>query len=113
MGEAVQEVGRVENELTDRLACAFRDYSAARRRADRYRTAILPRAQEAYELSRKAYAGGVFEYLRVLEAQRAVAQANLEYVRALGEAWRTAGAISGLTLEDHWPPVPFPRLDKE
>jgi cobalt-zinc-cadmium efflux system outer membrane protein len=66
----------------------------------------LPRAQEAYELSRKAYAGGVFEYLRVLEAQRAVAQANLEYVRALGEAWRTAGAISGLTLEDHWPPLP-------
>lgn len=106
VGVAVQEVGRVENELTDRLAGAFREYAAARRRADRYRTAILPRAQEAYELSRKAYAGGVFEYLRVLEAQRAVAQANLEYVRALGEAWKAAGAISGLTLEDHWPPAP-------
>lgn len=106
VGEAVQEVGRVENDLTDRLAGAFRDYAAARRRADRYRTAILPRALEAYDLSRKAYAGGVFEYLRVLEAQRAVAQANLEYVRALGEAWKAAGAISGLTLEDHWPPVP-------
>jgi len=113
VGEAVQEVGRVENDLTDRLAGAFRDYAAARRRADRYRTAILPRAQEAYELSRKAYAGGVFEYLRVLEAQRAVAQANLEYVRALGEAWKAAGAISGLTLEDHWPPVPFPRPGKQ
>lgn len=116
IGEAVQQVGRVENELTDRLAGAFRDYAAARQRADRYRTAILPRAQEAYELSRKAYAGGVFEYLRVLEAQRAFAQARLEYIRALGEAWRAAGAISGLTLEDHWPPVlhtPSPAPRKE
>jgi cobalt-zinc-cadmium efflux system outer membrane protein len=103
VGEAVQEVGRVENELTDRVAGAFRDYAAARQRAERYRTAILPRAKEAYELSVKAYQGGLFEYLRVLEAQRAVAQANLEYIRALGEAWKAAAAISGLTLEERWP----------
>lgn len=105
VGEAVQEVGRVENDLTDRLATAFRDFAAARQRAERYRTAILPKAQETYDLSVKAYKGGQFEYLRVLEAQRAVTQARLEAVRAAGEAWRAAGVISGLTLEDQWPPV--------
>jgi len=103
VAEAVQEVGRVENDLVERLATAFRDYSAAQERATRYRTAILPRAREAYELSLKAYQGGQFEYLRVLESQRSVAQARLEYVRAQGDSWRAASVISGLLLEEQWP----------
>ena len=53
----------------------------------------------------EAYQGGQFEYLRVLEAQRAVAQANLEYIRAIGDAWKAAAAISGLAFEDQWPPT--------
>lgn len=105
VGQAIQEVGLAENDLADRLAVAFRDFAAARRRAENYRTFVLPRAQQAYDLSARAYKGGLFEYLRVLEAQRSVTQARLEVVRSLGEAWRAAGVISGLTLEDQWPPV--------
>lgn len=103
VSEAIQQVGRVENDLVERLATAFRDFVAARLRAERYRDAILPRANETYELSLKAYKGGQFEYLRVLEAQRSVAQARLEYIRAQGDAWRGASVISGLVLEDYWP----------
>ncbi len=105
-GSAVQDVGRVENDLTDRLALAFRTYSAAKQRAGRYKTAILPRAEETYNLSLQAFKGGQFEYLRVLQAQRAVAEARLESNRALGEAWRSAGEISGLLLEEAWPTAP-------
>lgn len=79
IGEANQLVGRVENELSEKVATAFRDYASARQRAERYRESILPRAKVTYELSFKAYQGGQFEYLRVLEAQRAMAQANLDY----------------------------------
>lgn len=104
VAESVQEVGRVENDLIERLATAFRDYAAAHQRAERYRTAILPKARETYQLSLKSFQGGQFEYLRVLEAQRSVAQANLEYVRAQGDAWRAASLISGLSLEEHGPP---------
>ena len=104
--QAMQEIGRVENDLTDRVSTAIRDYASARRRAERYRDAILPRAKETYQLSAQAYQGGQFEYLRVLEAQRAVAQANLEYIRALGDAWKAAAALSGLAIEDNWPPTP-------
>ncbi len=104
--QAMQEIGRIENDLTDRVSQSMRDYASARRRAERYRTAILPRAKETYKLSRLAYQGGQFEYLRVLEAQRAVAQANLEYIRALGDAWKAAAKISGLAIEDHWPIAP-------
>lgn len=103
VGQAIQQVGRVENELTERLAIAFGGYASARQRAERFRTAILPKARETYKLSLEAYKGGQFQYLRVLEAQRTVAQADLEYNRALGEVWRAASEIAGLLLEEDWP----------
>ena len=109
LGMAIQQVGRVENDLADRLAAAFRTYNAARIRAERYRREILPRAEETLKLSLEAFKGGQFEYLRVIQAQRAVAEARLEYNRSLGEAWRAAGEISGLLLEEFWPgPPPGP-----
>jgi outer membrane protein, heavy metal efflux system len=109
LGEAVQEVSRVQADLADRLAAALRDYAAARERADQYRTKVLPLTKEAYDISLTAYKGGQFEYLQVLQAQRALAEANVEYVRTLGEAWRAASTLSGLLLEEAWshatPPV--------
>ncbi len=56
-----------------------------------------------------AYKGGQFEYLRVLEAQRAVGQANLDYNRILGELWRSAAEIAGLLLQEEWPVIPVPQ----
>ena len=106
LGRAVQNVGRVENDLAERIALAFRTYAAARERAERYRTEIVPRAEETYKLSTEAFRGGQFEYLRVIQAQRAVAEARLELNRSLGEAWRAAGEISGLLLEEAWPVLP-------
>ena len=106
VGEAVTEVGRVQNDLVGRLATSFGTYSAARQRAEKYKSAILPKAERSYQLSLKAFQGGQFEYLRVLQAQRAVAKARLEYLRSLGEAWRAATEIAGLMLEDQWPPAP-------
>lgn len=108
VGEAVNAVGRAENDLVGRLASSFATYAAARRRAEKYKSAILPKAEQSYQLSLKAYQGGQFEYLRVLQAQRAVAEARLGYLRSLGEMWRAASEIAGLTLEDQWPPAPAP-----
>lgn len=102
-GKARFEVTRVQNDLASRLATAFGQYSAAKQRADRYRTSIVPTATRSYELSMKAFKGGQFEYLRVIQAQRAISEANLEYIRALGDAWRSASEIAGLLLEDEWP----------
>jgi cobalt-zinc-cadmium efflux system outer membrane protein len=104
VGSAVQDVGRVQNDLAERVATTFRTYASAKQRADRYRTSIIPRATETFELSVKAFKGGQFEYLRVLQAQRTAAEARLEYNRSLGEAWRAAAELSGLLLEEAWPP---------
>lgn len=105
IGQASRQVNETENELIGRLATAFGDYAAAKERVDQYRTDILPDAQRAYQLSIQAFQGGEFQYLRVLQAQRTVAETNLEYVRALGEMWKAASDISGLLLEENWPNV--------
>lgn len=106
LARAVQEVTRVENDLVNRLAAVFGPYAAASQRAERYRISLLPNARRAYRLSLEAFRGGQFEYLRVIQAQRALAEANLDYLRALAEAWRAASAIAGLLLEEAWPAPP-------
>ncbi|QDU21348.1 TolC family protein [Urbifossiella limnaea] len=112
LGAAIQDVGRVENDLAERVAVAHRTYAASLKLAQQYRTDILPKAEETYRLSREAFKGGQFEYLRVIQAQRVVAEARLESVRALGEAWQAAAELSALLLEEWWPgpppPVPGP-----
>ena len=113
LGKATFEVTRVQNDLAGRLATAFGQYSASKIRADRYRTSILPTATKSYELSMKAFKGGQFEYLRVIQAQRTISEANLEYIRALGDAWRSASEIAGLLLEDEWPRPPTSLPDKK
>ena len=107
-GAAHQEIGRVENELAEQVAIAYRTYASSRQRAERYRTAILPRAEETYDLSLKAFRGGQFEYLRVLQAQRALAEARLEFNKTQAESWTAAAELSGLLLEEVWPPPAQP-----
>lgn len=98
------EIDSVRNSLIAKAATAFGQYDAARRRAVRYRDSILPDADQAYRLALAAFQGGQFEYLRVLQAQRAVAESRLEYLRALHELWSATCDIAGLTLEEHWQP---------
>jgi cobalt-zinc-cadmium efflux system outer membrane protein len=106
LGMAVQDVARAENDLAERVASALRTYSSALKLAGQYRADILPKAEETYRLSLEAFKGGQFEYLRVIQAQRVVAEARLEYNRALGEAWRSAADLSALLLEEWWPGLP-------
>ena len=106
LGMAIQNVGQVENELAARVATAYQTYAAARERAEVYRTDLIPRAEETYKLALAAFKGGQFEYLRVIQSQRSVAEARLEYNRSLGEAWRAAAELSGLLLEEWWPEPP-------
>jgi cobalt-zinc-cadmium efflux system outer membrane protein len=106
LGMAVRAVGQTENALAARVAAAHQTYAAARERAAVYQKELLPRADEALRLSAAAFKGGQFEYLKVIQAQRAAAEARLELNKALGEAWRAAAELSGLLLEESWPEPP-------
>ena len=101
VGSAAKEVQRVETDLTDRVAAAFRDYASARRRAERLAT-VRDKAEEAFRILSDPKNINVTAVQRLV-AQQAVAQARLDYARARGEAWRAASVISGLTLEETWP----------
>ena len=103
VSEALNEIARVQNDLAARTAAAFELYEAAKARADKYRTAIIPKAEKSLALAQKAYQGGQFDFLRVLQAQRAVAEARLEFIRSLGEVRKAAADIAGLMLEDQEP----------
>lgn len=106
LGEALNEIARVQNELSARTAAAFSAYDAAKARADKYRSAILPKAEKNLTLAMKAYQSGQFDYLRVLQAQRAVAETRLETIKSLGEQWKAASDIAGLMLDDNFPAAP-------
>lgn len=101
---AMQEVGRIENDLTERLATALREFAAARKRAEKYQ-AVVDRATQAQNIATEDQRRNLSP-LMVLELQRSARQARLERLRSLGDAWKAAAVISGLTIEDAWPPAP-------
>lgn len=103
VGTAAKEVDRVEADLTERVATAYRDYAAARRRAERL-AGVRAKAEEAFRLIAEEKNFN-FTTVQRLVAQQTVIQATLDQVRALGDAWRAASTLSGLTLEEQWPPT--------
>jgi cobalt-zinc-cadmium efflux system outer membrane protein len=110
LGAAIQEVSRVEYELSERVATSFRVYAAGNERAARYRNDVLPRAKKAVELTIEAVKLGQFNNLKVLVVERAVAEAALEHNKSLAEAWKSAAELSGMLLEEAWPPAPRPEV---
>lgn len=100
---ATLDVTRVQNNLAERVATAYRAYAAARERAELYKSTVIPKAEEAVRFLELQREKGVVEPLKVFVAQRTVVEAKLEYNRALGEAWRSAAELSGLLLEETWP----------
>lgn len=100
LGKAAYEVTRVQNDLTSRLATAHGAYAAAKERVQLYRKTIVPTAEKANQIAVDAYKAGGFDYLRVLQSQRVLTETRLDYLRALGSAWRAASELSGLLLEE-------------
>ena len=97
-------IARLDGIRKTRTAVAFREYAAAARRAEGLE-AMRDRADRAFQIIADPKNINVTAVQRLV-AQQAVAQARLEYARARGEAWRAAAVISGLTLEEAWPPLP-------
>lgn len=112
LGEAVAEVERVRTSVSGQLAVAYTGYTSALARVERYKSTIIPKSRESYILADTAYKAGLFDYIKLVTAQRAVAEANLELIKSQGEMWRAASEIAGLTLEDAWP-VPVKAPEKE
>lgn len=84
--------------LRMRLARTYRMYSDSKRAAERYRVEILPRARKAYDLYSGSYRDMAAAYPQVLIAQRNLAQAELDYVASVENAWLAATEIRGMLI---------------
>ena len=89
---AIKEVERIELDLQDRLAVAYRRYRNAAQQVQRYQASILPPARRSLDLVTRGYESGQVEYLALLIAQRTYYQVHLAYLTALQE-WRTSAAV--------------------
>lgn len=95
---AERALEQLELSLHERLAPVFERYTSARAQVERYRTVILPTAEEALELVRKSFQGGEVGFISLLTVQRTFAQTNLAYLDALRELKTAEAEIDGLLL---------------
>ena len=100
LDRAQREVQRVELSLRQRLSATFAEYLTARQTVEVYRTRILADARQAYDLYLQRYQQMAAAYPQVLIAQRTLFQAQVAYIAALRDLWRTVVEIRGLLLVD-------------
>jgi len=96
---AERELERLQLSLRARLASSFRAYRNARTTVEKYRTQVVPRARQAYEMYLGNFRQMAASYPQVLIAQRTLFQVEVEYARALVELRRAATGLRGFLLE--------------
>ena len=91
-------VQRTKLALKARLAAAYKDYQDSSIAVERYRTRILPKARQAYDLYLSNFRQMAGAYPQALIAQRNLFQLQDSYVAALVNTWQRAIEIQGLLL---------------
>ena len=95
---AKKEIERIELDLQDRLAVAFRKYANARHQAERYGLRMVPRARQSLKLVTAGYEKGQVQYRTLLTAQQTYVQVNLSYLNSLRELRASSSLIDGQLL---------------
>ena len=95
---ANNEVKRIELDLQDRLAVAYRRYANARQQTERYSQRMVPKAKKSLELVTAGYEKGQVKYLTLLTAQQTYLQVNLSYLASLRELRVSSAVIEGQLL---------------
>lgn len=101
--KSVATLGRTENELSALLAATVGKLEAAQQQVERYRNSILPKAQKSVELTQRSFDVGQFDFLRVLQAQKALVETELSYVAALESQWYAAADLANLMQLEQFP----------
>jgi cobalt-zinc-cadmium efflux system outer membrane protein len=91
-------VERARLELRARLAAAFREYQDSLAAVERYKTQMIPSAQQAYDLYLKSFRQMAAAYPQVVITQRNLFQLQEDYVATLVSAWQRAVEIQSLLI---------------
>ena len=103
VGTAMAQLGRVRNDLSNQTAAAIGRYLSAQQSVDRYEQQILPKAQETQRITQNLYGEGELDFLRLLQAQRTLIEANLGYINAQEARWTAAAEVAGLLESEQFP----------
>jgi cobalt-zinc-cadmium efflux system outer membrane protein len=95
---ACRELERIELDLQDRLAVAYRRFANARQQVQRYRNQIVPRAERSLKLVTDGYEMGQVQYLTLLTAQQTYYQVSLSSLDSQRELWAASAIIEGQLL---------------
>ena len=98
LDRARHAVLRSQLSLKQRAELLTQQYLSARFQAERYRTALIPRAQRAYELYLMKYQQMASAYPQVLVSQRNLFQLQIAYLTALNTEWSAAISLGNATL---------------
>jgi len=93
-------VSRTRLALRARLATAYKEYLDAFAISERYRSTMIPKATQAYELYLNSFRQMAAAYPQALVAQRNLFQLQDDYVKALVNAWQRVVEIQGLLVSD-------------
>ena len=96
LAQAEAGVGQARVRLRERLTTAYQKYRNARRQADLYERQILPDARAALEQVEKVYEARGERFFETLDARRVVAQARIDHIQAVADAWQASAEIESL-----------------
>jgi cobalt-zinc-cadmium efflux system outer membrane protein len=96
---AERDLERLQLVSRSRFASAFNEYRNAQQMVERYRTQVLPRARQGYQMYLSNFRQMAAAYPQVLIAQRTLFQVEVEYARALIHLRQTAVGLRGFLLE--------------
>jgi cobalt-zinc-cadmium efflux system outer membrane protein len=103
LADAIASLGVLQNELLTQAEEVLGRYLAARQLEEKLRTEILPTSREALRITDIAYRAGELDIATLLQAQRNVFEASLNYVETLENVWTTAAEISKLLQLEKFP----------
>jgi outer membrane protein, heavy metal efflux system len=95
---AQEDVTRERLRLRQQAEPIAQSYLSARFSADRYKTQLIPRAAQAYQLYLEKYQNMAQAYPQVLVSQRTLFELQIGYLRALHDIWQSATSLENYTL---------------
>lgn len=98
---------RLQLDVESRMASVFDEYLTALRASEVYRTRVVPRAEQSYQLYLARYREMGAAYPQVLVAQRTLFDMSEQYLRNVEEAWRAALRIRGFLLGEEGLGIPM------
>lgn len=81
------------------LAKAYEGFSNAYREHLALKEAVLPGAQEAFDVAREGYSAGKFGYLEVLDAQRTLFESRKQSIQTMLDYYREMAVLDRLTAK--------------